>query len=66
MLKHMSRVTRNCYMITALYQLNKDDIESNIIMNRLYHLFYIEIANNSHGVYVFFVKLEHIFQDSYP
>ena len=32
-------------MIAALCMLNKDDFESNIIMNRLIHLLYIEIHN---------------------
>ena len=40
-------------MIAALCKLNKDDFESRIIMNRLFHLVYIEKGNNIHGAFIF-------------
>ena len=40
-------------MIAALCKLNKDDFESNIIINRLFQLLYIEKGNNSHGAFIF-------------
>ena len=49
----MSCVTCNCSIIAALCKLNKDDLESNIIMNRLIHLRYIKIQINGNGVYIF-------------
>ena len=52
-------------MIAAICKLNKDDFESIIMMDRLFHLFYIEIHNYGHGAYIF-VKLEYIFEDAYP
>ena len=54
-MKHMSRVSK----------LNKDDFENNIMINTLFHLFYTEIDNNSHGVYIF-CEIKTNFQDSYP
>ena len=65
-LKHMSHVTYNCYMFAALCKVNEDNFKSNIIMYRLINLLYTEIHKNSHGVFTFFVTLEHIFRDSYP
>ena len=55
--KHISHNTCNFYMIAALCKLNKDDFDSNIIINRLINLLYIEIHMNTHVVYIFFVKL---------
>ena len=52
-------------MIAAIYKLNKDDFESIIMMDRLFHLLYIEIHNYVNGTYIS-VKLEHIFEDPYP
>ena len=52
-------------MIAAICKLNKDDFESIIMMDRLFHLLYIEIHNYGYGNYIF-VKLEHIFEDAYP
>ena len=52
-LKHMLCITCNCSIIAELSQLNKDDLESNIIMNRLIHLRYIKIQINGNGVYIF-------------
>ena len=49
----MSCVTCNCSIIAVLCKLNKDDLESNIIMNRLIHLRYIKIQINGNGVYIF-------------
>ena len=65
-LKHMSHVACNFYMIAALCKLNKDDFESKIIMNRLFHLLNIQKIMITAMGPIFFVKLKYIFQDSYP
>ena len=39
--------------MSRVSKLNKDDFESNIMINTLFHLLYTEIDNNSHGVYIF-------------
>ena len=43
-------------MIAALCKLNKDDFESNIIINRLFQLLYKEKGNNSHGAFCCEIK----------
>ena len=65
-LKHMSCVTWNCYMIADICKLNKDDFKSKIMMNRLFHLLYIEIHSNDHGAYIFSEIQIYIFSDVYP
>ena len=51
--------------MSRVSKLNKDDFESNIMINTLFHLLYTEIEINSHGVYIF-GEIKTDFQDSYP
>ena len=51
--------------MSSVSKLNKDDFESNIMINTLFHLLYTEIEINSHGVYIF-GEIKTDFQDSYP
>ena len=50
-----------------IVQIEQRHFENKIMISRQFHFLYtyIEIYNNSFCAYIFFVKLEYIFQDSY-